>query len=287
MTNPTFPELVEGPEPAEGPVASTSSANVPAVTELDAVGICLQAASLLLAYPDQTLVDRIPVLREALATTPWAAHFEPVLDHLTGQSLVDAQAFHVAEFDTSRRHALHLSYWTDGDTRRRGEVLAGIKQVYRDSGLLVQLDGELPDHLPLVLEFAALGDPERGRDLLQRYRASLELLRLQLLKDGLPHAGILEAVCATLPGDSPTSRAEVQAMYDASMPTETVGLDGYGHEAEPMVTVAELVEASQSLRQAQGPSRTAAGPQTTAAELVEATRPSLMDRILGRSKEKK
>lgn len=189
--------------------------------------VVFQAASLLLGYPDRDLVSRVPLLREALAATPVQASFIPVLDHLEGQPLLDVQGYHVAEFDTSRRHALHLSYWTDGDTRRRGEVLAGIKQVYRDSGLLVDLAGELPDHLPVVLEFAAVGDPERGFDLLSRYRPSLELLRLGLEKDDLPHAGILRAICACLPGTSPQSRAEVQAMVDAAAPTETVGLDHY------------------------------------------------------------
>lgn len=197
---------------------------------LDSARVVYQAASLLLSYPDEQLLERLPVLREALAEQGVLERFEPVLAHLAGQSLVEAQSFHVQEFDTSRRHALHLSYWTDGDTRRRGEVLAGIKQVYRDSGLLVDLDGELPDHLPLVLEFAALGDPVRGRELLERYRPSLELLRMQLEKDELPHAGILGAICATLPGASPTSHAEVQAMVDAAMPVETVGLGGYGDD---------------------------------------------------------
>ena len=253
-----------------------------AVNTLDDVGVCHQAASLLLAYPDQQLLDRLPLLREAVGATPWASHFDAVLAHLEGQSLVESQTFHVAEFDTSRRHALHLSYWTDGDTRRRGEVLAGIKQVYRDSGLLVQLDGELPDHLPLVLEFAAIGDPERGRALLQRYRASLELLRLQLVKDELPHAGGPEAVCATLPGDSPTSRAEVQKMYDAAMPSETVGLDGYGDG--PLTTERRAPE---MLGMPTIPTPSAAEPITTTAEPVEAPRPSLFSRLTGRSKEKK
>ncbi|GAA1396619.1 nitrate reductase molybdenum cofactor assembly chaperone [Luteococcus peritonei] len=195
---------------------------------LDEVQVCYQAASLLLSYPDEQLLERLPVLREALAGTRWAGHFAPTLAHLEDRSLAEAQSFHVQEFDISRRHALHLSYWTDGDTRRRGEVLAGIKQVYRDSGLLVRLDGELPDHLPLVLEFAALGDPQRGHELLVRYRPSLELLRMQLETDELPQAGILQAICATLPGASPSSRAEVQQMVDAAIPVETVGLDGYG-----------------------------------------------------------
>ena len=51
---------------------------------------------------------------------------------------------HVREYDLSRRHSLHLSYWTDGDTRRRGETLLRFKQMYRDSGMFTVLNGELP-----------------------------------------------------------------------------------------------------------------------------------------------
>ena len=57
------------------------------------------------------------------------------------------QSEYVQEYDLSRRHSLHLSYWTDGDTRRRGETLLRFKQMYRDSGMLTVLNGELPDYL--------------------------------------------------------------------------------------------------------------------------------------------
>ena len=210
-----------------------------AVNTLDDVGVCHQAASLLLAYPDQQLLDRLPLLREAVGATPWASHFDAVLAHLEGQSLVESQTFHVAEFDTSRRHALHLSYWTDGDTRRRGEVLAAIKQTYRDSGLLVDLDGELPDYLPMVLEFAANGAPALGVALLNTYRASLELLRLGLVKDKLPHAGVVAAICDTLGGPSPQTRAEVQELL-GTRPSELVGL-------EPFINTTPFPAAGQEL----------------------------------------
>jgi nitrate reductase molybdenum cofactor assembly chaperone len=136
------------------------------------------------------------------------------------------QAQNLEEFDLSRRHALHLTYWTDGDTRRRGEVLAAVKQTYRDSGLLVDLNGELPDYLPMVLEFAAQGAPAIGVALLNTYRASLELLRIGLTEDGLPQAGVVAALCASLGGPSPQTRAEVQQLHD-NPPTELVGLDGF------------------------------------------------------------
>lgn len=196
-----------------------------------------QAAALVLSYPDEQLLAALDTIEASLAGTPAATEFAPVLAHLGTTGLIALQSFHVQEFDLSRRHALHLSYWTEGDTRRRGEVLGRFKQVYRDSGLLVDTHGELPDHLPMVLEFA-VHDPGRGAALLQQWRPSLELLRLGLEEDGLPHAGVLRAVCATLPGPSPANRAEVERLVRAVQPVETVGLEPYGGQAsgaEPAV----------------------------------------------------
>ena len=202
-----------------------------------AAGVICQAAALVLAYPDADLLDRLDVIESALAATPAAGQFADVIAHLRGTPGADGQhgadpderlsrlqAFHVQEFDLSRKHSLHLSYWTDGDTRRRGNVLAELKGVYRESGLLTDTGGELPDYLPMVLEFAA-HDPGRGFDLLQRFRASLELIRLGLVKDHLPHSGVLTAICDLLPGPSPQSRAEVQAQFGEVQPIELVGLD--------------------------------------------------------------
>jgi nitrate reductase delta subunit len=188
--------------------------------------VVYSAAALLLSYPDEQLLASLPMVEAAASEVGVGELFAPTITHLRSMPLMDAQAWHVQEFDLSRRHALHLTYWTDGDTRRRGEVLAAIKQTYRDSGLLVDLDGELPDYLPMVLEFCANGDPEAGVGLLNTYRASLELLRLGLERDDLPHAGVVAAICRTLGGPTPASRAEVQRLIGGP-PTETVGLEGY------------------------------------------------------------
>ena len=185
--------------------------------------VVFQAAALCLSYPEAELLERLDLIEQALAGQPTADRFAAVLAHLRSAPLVELQSFHIQEFDLSRKHALHLSYWTDGDTRRRGEVLAEVKAVYRESGLLVDLRGELPDYLPMVLEFA-VADADRGTALLQRFRASLELIRLGLEKDGLPHAGVLAAVCGALPGESPATLAQVQARYGQVQPVEFVGL---------------------------------------------------------------
>jgi nitrate reductase molybdenum cofactor assembly chaperone NarJ/NarW len=187
-----------------------------------------QAASWCLAYPDEALVERLPLLAAATdELVPGRARdgLRTFLDHAAATPLDVLQPDYVHLFDLSRKQALYLSYWTDGDTRRRGEVLAAFKERYRASGFLVDTHGELPDHLPLVLEYAALADPEDGAALLQEYRASLELTRFALIEAGTPYAGVLEAVCATLPGESPVDKAAVHAMAAAGPPSESVGLD--------------------------------------------------------------
>ncbi|HIT75384.1 MAG TPA: nitrate reductase molybdenum cofactor assembly chaperone [Candidatus Avipropionibacterium avicola] len=196
------------------------------------------AAGLLLSYPDEHVLSHLDLVEAGLSEVEGLAGFEPTLDHLRSKPMMELQSWHVQEFDLSRRHALHLTYWTAGDTRRRGEVLAAIKQTYRDSGLLVDLAGELPDHLPMVLEFASSGAPSLGVALLTTYRASLELLRMGLERDSLPHAGVVQAICATLPGTTPQTREEVQRLAWQT-PTEMVGLDPFiatGYSADPGLT---------------------------------------------------
>ena len=195
-----------------------------------------QAASYLLTYPDGALLDRVPVLRAALAEQG-VADLDGFLDHLASTPLELLEREYVEVFDLSRKHALYLSYWTDGDTRRRGEVLASFKAAYRASGFLVNTAGELPDYLPMVLEYAAVADPEGGEALLREYRPSLELLRIGLEEDRSPaaarYAAVVTAVCATLPGASPKDRAAVQALVGGP-PVEAVGLEPYDPRLLPM-----------------------------------------------------
>jgi nitrate reductase delta subunit len=193
------------------------------------------AAAWCLSSPDEELIGRVPLMRAALAEFPATLpDFAGVLDLLESTPPMEVQAHYVREFDLGKRHALHLSYWTDGDTRRRGEVLGNFKNTYRQSHILVDTHGELPDFLPMVLEYAALVDLSAGRELLTRFRASLEMLRFGLLRDELPHARILQAICATLPGKSPADEQAVMRMAGYGPPVEAVGLDPFDPRLLPV-----------------------------------------------------
>lgn len=192
-----------------------------------------------LDYPRAELLAALPQLREALAEqgdSAGARELTPLVEHLGVHDLAELQRAYVDIFDLSRKHALYLSYWTDGDTRRRGEVLGRFKAAYRQGGAVVDTHGELPDYLPMVLEFAARVDAEAGCALLQDYRASLELLRIALQEKQSPYAAAVVAVCATLPGDSPPDRAAVMAMVGMAgpQPAEAVGLEPYDPRLLPL-----------------------------------------------------
>lgn len=186
--------------------------------------VVYQAANLLLCYPTEALVERLGMLRSALSSTGLSHHFEPWLGQLASRPLYDLQSDYIQEFDLSRRHSLHLSYWSAGDTRRRGMELLGYKQAFRASGVDLTGNGELPDYLPALLEFAACVDEDAGYALLQEHRAEIEMLRISVCDDDLPQGGILTAVCSTLPGTSPVTRDDARAMLQSSENPEAVGL---------------------------------------------------------------
>ena len=90
---------------------------------------------------------------------------------------------------------------------------------------------ELPDHLCVVLEYAATVDQRLGWRLLLDHRASLELLRLSLRDSGSLWVGAVEAVCATLPRVKAAEEDLIRKLVEEGPPAEEVGLSPYGELA--------------------------------------------------------
>ena len=215
------------------------------------VATARQAASMLLGYPDEGLLAQLPLLRAAVAPLPvsLAGPLGRFLDHVETTPLPRLQAAYVDTFDLRRRCNLYLTYFTFGDTRKRGMALLQVKHLYRRAGLVLD-EGELPDHLAVVLEFAATGDAARGERLLTQYRAGVELIRLALEEAGSLYADVLHAVCATLPPVDAADREAVLRLAQEGPPTEEVGLDPYG--AAPFAPPEYLPPTTSSAPPAQG-----------------------------------
>ena len=137
-----------------------------------------QCASLLLAYPDEQSADRLDTVERLLAHIrgPAAGMLQRTVDALRGGDPLRAAADYVETFDLRRRSTMYLTYWTAGDTRNRGSQMLAFAAAYRDAGVEPPR-GEAPDHLPVVLEFAATVDPVAGRRLLTEHRVPIDVLR--------------------------------------------------------------------------------------------------------------
>ncbi|WP_236051929.1 nitrate reductase molybdenum cofactor assembly chaperone [Nonomuraea cypriaca] len=174
-----------------------------------------QAAAHLLAYPDERFWRRLPLIREAAEP-----HFAAFLTRAADLGHGELAAHYVETFDLQRRCCLYLTYYADGDTRRRGESLAALKRRYRTAGWEL-MDDELPDFLPVMLEFAAV-DPS-GAGVLAEHRAGLELLLTALTERDSPYAHVIGTVCAALPPITAAQRAQAARLARGGPPAETVG----------------------------------------------------------------
>jgi nitrate reductase delta subunit len=190
-------------------------------------------ASVLLQYPTTALFEGLSQLDAVAAAAPRASRepFRRFLAWLRSTPPDQVATHYVETFDLRRRCALYLTYYRYGDTRKRGMAMLGFKAAYRAAGLeLVPGEGavgggELPDYLPLVLDFAALH--ARGEKLLRAHRADLELLLRALRQAGTPYADVVEAVCAQLPALRRPDLALVRRAWEAGPPGEDVGLEPF------------------------------------------------------------
>jgi nitrate reductase molybdenum cofactor assembly chaperone NarJ/NarW len=186
-------------------------------------------AALLLDYPTQQTLGMLGTLH-ALAVSlpaPSGPALVSFLEAARRTPPIELAAHYVETFDLRRRHCLHLSYYAYGDTRKRGMALLRFKHAYRAAGATLG-EHELPDHLAVVLEFAATVDAVVGRRLLCEYRPVVELLRLSLHEVASPYRTVLDAVCATLPELGVADRRRVAELAAQGPPEEQVGLEPFG-----------------------------------------------------------
>jgi nitrate reductase delta subunit len=203
--------------------ALPAPAAVPATLPGQATGFKL--ASVLLQYPTRAVFDGLDELDAAARSGPRAArgHLAAFLAWLRATPPHEVAQHYVETFDLRRRSALYLTYYRHGDTRRRGMALLAFKTAYRAAGLVpVEGDAELPDYLPVVLDFAAVAPA--GESLLRQHRADLELLRRALHQAGTPYAQVVDAVCAQLPRLARRDVLRVRAAEEQGPPDEQVGL---------------------------------------------------------------
>jgi nitrate reductase delta subunit len=190
--------------------------------------IIWQAASLLLAYPDADQDRRLDLIETAITDLDAALRrpLAAAVDHLRAIPLIEASVQYAEVFDWKRRRTLFLTYYTAGDTRNRGMALLAFSDLYRAAGVIPP-PRELPDHLAVLLEFAATVDEASGYDQLRRHRTPIDLLHDGLLRASPIYAGVIEAVSATLPPATAADLKEARRLAMQGPPAEAVGLEPF------------------------------------------------------------
>jgi nitrate reductase molybdenum cofactor assembly chaperone NarJ/NarW len=154
--------------------------------------------SALLCYPEPELLDALDELSEVLDTEralPYAARraLDGFMARLGDTDPLDAQERYVALFDRNRSLSLHLYEHVHGESRERGEAMVRLATLYKLHGLHISAN-ELPDYLPLYLEFLSLQPDKAARSLLAEAVHVIAALADKLEARNSPYAAVLRAI---------------------------------------------------------------------------------------------
>ncbi|MBK5232396.1 MAG: nitrate reductase molybdenum cofactor assembly chaperone [Thermoleophilia bacterium] len=189
----------------------------------------LKLVSLLLQYPEPGTVAAIKEVN-LKRVSPLRGGQQRSLETFFGwyrqRSPEELARAYVDSFDFVRQRSLHLTYHLHGDSRQRGLGLLQIKSAYREAGLDPG-NYELPDYLPFMLEFSAMAPEPMGRDLLERHRPAIELIRDSLKSEDSPWVHLFDVIREELPGLSKRQIARIRRLAANGPPTEEVGLEPF------------------------------------------------------------
>lgn len=162
--------------------------------------LLLRALSALLAYPDAELRAALPEIIEAIRgtraiNTTMREDLVALADEIASSDALEAEGRYVDLFDRGRRTSLNLFEHVHGDGRQRGPAMLELKQRYLDAGLEPVAD-ELPDHLPLLLEYLSCRDAGEVRDTIGEVAHILRQLGNTLLQRRSRYAAAMAALLA-------------------------------------------------------------------------------------------
>lgn len=160
--------------------------------------LSLRVLARLLAYPDAELREQLGALRDALheeRVIPAArlAELDALIQHLTSGDSLETEAEYVQLFDRGRATSLHLFEHVHGDSRDRGPAMVDLTQTYEKAGLFLA-PGELPDYLPVVLEFVSTQPPKEARAFLSEMAHIFNAIFSALVQRDSAYASVIGAL---------------------------------------------------------------------------------------------
>ena len=196
----------------------------------------LKALSLILSYPTRALQHAMPEIGGVLAsdtrlTAAARRGLRPLVKELGGRDIYDLQETYVGLFDRSRTLSLNLFEHVHGESRDRGGAMVSLIEMYRDAGF-EPATSELPDHIPVLLEFLATRPPAEAGDTLSEAAHILEALSARLVRRESPYAAAFAALLQ-LAGAQPDQEAVAELLEQPDDdPDDLEALDAVWEESE-------------------------------------------------------
>lgn len=202
----------------------------------------LRCLAALLGYPSQELKAHIGEIRDALATDgvlpqPVLQRLEPLLAAIETDEVLDLQSGYSELFDRSRSLSLHLFEHVHGESRERGQAMIDLGQQYIDHGCLLDSQ-ELPDFVPVFLEFTSCLDPVEAREMLAEPVHVFAALEERLKGRGSPYAAVFHAL-VVLAGTRPDADALAE-LHETAPSDDPSKIDDEWEEARVTFTQHEM-----------------------------------------------
>lgn len=193
--------------------------------------LTLRTLSALLRYPDEAVQQAAPELTGVLAedgllSPEQRASLQPLLDTLASADLLDSQERYVGLFDRGRAVSLHLFEHVHGESRDRGQAMVDLRDRYEAQGLEIAAK-ELPDYLPLFLEYLSVLPSAQAAEELAQPGVILSALADRLEEKGTPYAAPMR-ILADLAG----AGGEALEIAPADDPDDLAALDAAWEEEQ-------------------------------------------------------
>ena len=193
--------------------------------------IVLRALGALLSYPRDDLRQALPEIADAIRSSPLVAAREraglmALIEELAAGDLLEAEERYVALFDRGRAASLHLFEHLHGESRERGEAMIELKRLYERAGFELSTR-ELPDYLPVVLEYLSCRDLAEAREILSDCAHLLKVIAGALMIRHSPYTSVVQALLV-IAGEAPL---DIQSVARAHERVEDLDRDWFEEPA--------------------------------------------------------
>ena len=195
-----------------------------------------RALARLLCYPSAGLRGALPEIRAALnaesrLTPKRRSAIDALFKDLSSGDELEIEASYVQTFDRGRAQSLHLFEHVHGDSRDRGQAMVDLAATYAQAGMHLE-GGELPDFLPIALEFASTQPDATADAFVAEFAHILNLIHSALARHGSRYAAVLAAIIEIAGEDLDAAAVEPEQPLDVLW-EEPVAFDGCSTSARP------------------------------------------------------